>query len=312
MNKSTIRLFVLRHSLTRELFFFFGGRKANLKRIDRAIAKGNLQLADDKAENVIVSLTSYGERIPELKYTLYSLVVQSIRPEKIIVNVGFEDEQYISNELKSFAKYGVEFFLCKNMRSHTKLLPTLSRFPNACVVTADDDIYYEKDWLKRLYEEHLRHPEDVCCHLIETVTYRAGQVESYKKWKPHYHYKAVGASRRHLLLGAWGVLYPPDSLYKDAQKAELFFKLCPLADDIWFYFMVVFNGKKIRQIQNPMTKQRFINPYREYGIIDGVTLTQQNVIGGKNDIQIRNILSHYEISDTKFIDFIEDKIDNCL
>ncbi len=313
MFKSKIRQFVLNHALTREVFFWVCGKKANLRKVDRALANGDIHLSNVSADNVIVSLTSYGERIKELKYTLYSLVVQSVRPDKIVVNLAFEDEKYVTEELKSFEKYGVEFFFCKNLRSHTKLVPTLKRFPNSNIVTADDDIYYAKDWLKRLYDDHKQYPNDVCCHYIRTVSYNNCKINSYHHWIPHYKFEpCCSAKSKNSLLGAWGVLYPPDSFYKDVYNEEVFLKLCPLADDIWFYFMVIFSGKKIRQIQNPMTKLCFVNPYREYGINGGVTLTQQNVIGSKNDIQIKNVLSHYEVSDSTFINFIEGKIDNCL
>lgn len=309
MDKAKLRQIILHHSLTRELFFFLGKRKANLKKIDRALAKGNIKLAKEKVENVIVSLTSYGERIPELKYTLYSLIVQSIRPEKIVVNIAFVDEQYICDELKSFERYGVEFFLCKNLRSHTKLLPTLSRFPKFCIITADDDIYYAKDWLRLLCEEHKHHPNDVCCHLIHRITWNNCEINSYQKWK--HNFKEYSAYKSNFLLGVGGVLYPPDVFYKDILQEKLFMSLTPYADDIWFYFMVVLNNKKIRQIKHPLTNLCFVNPYREYGITEGTTLMQQNVGENKNDIQFKNVLAHYGIPEQKFIDYIEEKID-CL
>ena len=310
MNKSKIRQFVLNHSVSRELFFFFGRRKSNLKKIDCALKKGNLKLSDKKAENVIVSLTSYGERIAELKYTLYSLVVQSVRPEKIIVNIAFEDEKFLTAEIKEFEQYGVEFFFCENLRSYTKLLPTLCRFPASCIVTCDDDLYYEKDWLERLYAEHKQYPVDVCCHLVYKITREKGKINTYQKWL--HDYRTYSADRSIFLLGVAGVLYPPRTFFADIQKKDLYMRLSPLADDIWFYFMVILNGKTIRQIKNPLTNLRFVNPYREYGISGGATLTQQNVGENKNDVQLRNILAHYGISEQKFVDFLDGKIETLI
>lgn len=310
MNKARFRQFVLSHSISRELFFFFGGRKTNLKRIDRKLAKDNIKLAEEKAENVIVSLTSYGERIPELKYTLYSLVAQSIRPEKIVVNIAFEDEKYINNELKSFEQYGVEFYQCKNLRSHTKLLPTLSRYPKACIITADDDIYYSKDWLRWLCEEHKQYPNDVCCHLIHRITWHNSVIDSYNKWE--HHFKMCSANKSNFLLGVGGVLYPPDVFYTDILNEDLFMSLTPCADDIWFYFMVILNNRSIRQIKKPLTNLCFINPYREYGITEGTTLMQQNVGENKNDIQFKNVLAHYGISEQRFIEYLSGKIKTLL
>ena len=306
MIKKFIRQFILTHSITRELFFFLGKHKVNLPKIDKAIALGKMKPANEKAENIIVSLTSYGDRIAELKYTLYSLVIQSVRPEKIVVNIAFKDEKRLNDDIKSFEKYGVEFFLCKDIRSYKKLLPTLQRFPYACIVTADDDLYYEKNWLKGLYEEHKKNPNDVCCHLVYKITPNNNKINAYNYWI--HNYRRYSIDRSLFLLGGAGTLYPPNVFHKDINKEELFSTLAPLADDMWFYFMVVLNGGNIRQINNPQINYKFVNPYREYGISAGSTLTQQNVGENKNDEQFRNILSHYGITEKMFIDYIEGKI----
>ncbi len=103
------------------------------------------------------------------------------------------------------------------------------------------------------------------------------------------------------------MLYPPETFYKDILNEGLYMKLAPYADDIWFYFMVVLNGRAIWQIRNPLTNLCFINPYREYGISGGTTLTQKNVGQNKNDEQFLAVLSHYKISEREFIDYIEGK-----
>lgn len=310
MNKTVIRQFILKHSLTRELFFFFGKRKTNLKKIDNLIAKRNIQIADKKADNVIVSLTSYGARIAELKYTLYSLVVQSVRPEKIIVNLAFEDEKYLNEELTFFEKYGVEFSFCKNTRSYKKLLPTLERFPNKCIVTTDDDMYYERNWLQGLYEEHLLYPNDVCGHLAYKIIHNNKNIKPYSEWI--HNYKATCEDKSIFLIGCNGILYPSECFHKDILNENLYMTLAPFADDIWFYFMTILNGTLVRQVKNPIRNLRFVNPYREYGIVSGSTLTQQNVGENKNDIQFRNVFTHYGISEQKFIDYIDGKIERLL
>lgn len=306
MIKQKIKRFALNHILTREMFFFFGKRKANLRKIDRLLAKDNLSVSKKRAENVIVSLTTYGERIAELKYTLYSLIVQSVRSERIVVNIAFEDEKFITDELRKLEKYGVEFFFCKNTRSYTKLVPTLCRFPASCIVTCDDDVYYEKKWLQRLYETYKQYPNDVCSHRLRKITYTDGKVNAYQKWA--YNYKSSKAERSNFLLGVSGVLYPPKVLHRDVTREDLFTNLAPLADDIWFYFMTILNGNCIRQVVKPLINMRFVNPYREYGISGGTTLMQQNVGQNKNDTQFKAILDYYKISEEEFIKFITSEI----
>lgn len=310
MNKDKIRKKILNNHITRELFFVFGKRKVNLKRIDYALKKNNLKTSDEKATNVIVSLTTYGERIKELKYTLYSLVTQTVKPEKIIVNLAYEDEQYLTDDIRSFEKYGVEFYLCRDIKSYKKLIPTLSRFPNSCIVTTDDDIFYEKEWLNKLYKAHLKYPNDVCCHLAYKITYENNKINTYQKWI--HNYKIKKADNSIFIIGCSGILYPPHVFYKDIMKEDLFMKLAPIGDDIWFWFMVRLNGSQIRQIYNPLTNLRFINPYREYGIIKGSTLMQQNVGQNKNDTQFNAVLDYYNISQEKLIAFLEGNITKLL
>lgn len=301
MNKDKIRNFILNHCCTRELFFIIGKRKTNLRKIDKALKKRKLEQSKIKANNVIISLTTYGERINELKYTLYSLVKQSIKPEKIIVNIAYEDEKYINTDLRDFEQFDVEFYLCEDIRSYKKLIPTLKRYPDACIITTDDDIYYEKNWLKKLYEEHKKYPNDVCCHLVYKITHDNDKINTYQKWI--HNYKIYDSDRSIFLLGASGVLYPKGVFYKDILNNDLFMKLAPIADDMWFWFMVNLNEKSIRQIKKPYTNLRFINPYREYGISEGTTLMQQNVGENKNDIQFKAILDYYKISQKTLVEY---------
>ena len=109
MNKESIRKFILNHTITRELFFIIGQRKVNLRKIDKAIAKNKISLSKTVEKDLVVSLTSYGQRLEELQYTLFSLVNQTIAPEKIIVNISYDDEKYITDKLKLFTNYGVEY-----------------------------------------------------------------------------------------------------------------------------------------------------------------------------------------------------------
>ena len=307
MTKERIRQFVLDHALTRELFFLFGKRKADLAKIDRALAKGKLELAREKAENTIVSLTSYGERIPELKYTLHSLVTQSVRPERIVVNIAFGDEKRLTDEVKAFGRYGVEFFFCEDIRSYKKLLPALRRFPSSSIVTADDDIYYEKDWLKRFCETHREHPGDVLGHLVYKITHGNGKIAPYAAWV--HNYRAAPGEKGIFIVGAKGALYPPGVFHPDIRREDLFMRLSPLGDDLWFHFMTVLNGGTIRQVESPLPDSCYVNPYREYGISAGSTLTQQNVGNNRNDTQLRNILRHYGIPEEAFVDCLEGKND---
>ena len=295
--KDTIRTFVLKNPLLRELFFFFGRRKTNLKKIDRTLKRGDIKHSAKKADNVIVSLTSYGERIAELKYALYSLVTQAVLPEKIIVNIAFNDENKITPELRQFENYGVEFYLTEDLRSYKKLIPTVMRFPEKTIVTCDDDIFFPRRWLQMLLAENEEHPHEIISHLV----YRNDIIQYYLDLKNDVPRPKLSA----IVLGGGGCLYPPTPLHTDLCNKELFMALAPTSDDFWFSFMALLKGIKIRTPKKAIRRIQYVNPYREYGIIDGDTLTTVNHDGGQNKTALSAILKHYNLSKISFMDMAD-------
>jgi len=106
-----------------------------------------------RSPKLIISLTSYEKRLKDIHYTLYSLLTQSIKPDKVILYLDktkFNDTNSPQN-VSRFFKNGLEVHYVEDIGSYTKLYPALNEFPNDIIVTADDDIYYEKDWLEKLY-----------------------------------------------------------------------------------------------------------------------------------------------------------------
>ena len=303
-----IRNLILKTPLLRELFFFVRHKKVNKKRIDRKIK--DLKKETHYISDLIISLTSYGERLSELKYTLYSLINQSIHAEKIIVNLAEKDFDLLTSELLNFQKYNVEFVKTDDYRSYKKLIPTLENYPNKFIVTADDDLYYPKDWLKHIWSDHLLYPDCIICKLTKTIKFNNKKLCSYNEM--NYNKTAKNASFRNFILSGGGTLFPPNSLYKDIADVTLFQKLCPYADDIWDWFMAILQKTKIVQTKNPYINVCYVNPYREYGISDGKTLTQINVDQNKNDEQFINMMAYYGISTESLENYLEEKNENLI
>lgn len=305
MIKTRIRKIILNNFLLRELFFVLGKRKVNLNFIDKKISNNKINLSEKVIEDCVISLTSYGNRISEMKYTLFSLINQTIRPYKIVVNIAEKDTKMIDENLLWFKKYGVEFNFCEDLRSFKKLIPTMQLYSDKTIVTVDDDMYYERNFLESLWNKHIEYPEMIVAHNIYEITFNNGKINTYISW-PH-SVITHDISFKNFFVGCGGVLYPPHSLYEDYDKKDLYQKLTPIADDIWFYFMAYLKGTKVTQPDKPQIKFHYVNPYREYGISDGKTLTQENVGLGRNDEQFRNVLSHYKITEFDFIKSLQCK-----
>jgi hypothetical protein len=285
------------------LLFFFFRKKVYKKRIDKKIGKlirGKKKLPTNKIDSLIVSVTSFPERIIDIKYTIYSLLTQSVIPEKIVLWLETDRfplrEKSLPAELLAFSKFNLQIHWCEeDLRSYTKLIPSLKVFPDYFIVIADDDIFYKKRWLEKLWNEHLEYPDDVICHVANTITFDANHgVLPYKKWI--FNIRSPQSSLLHFPLGVGGVLYHGKFLFNDIASKKIFMKLAPYADDIWFYFMIILNNTTVRIVKKPYTNMQYVNPYREYNLQKGFKLSRINMDNNKNDIQFKAVSEYYKIS----------------
>jgi len=245
---------------------------------------------------LIISLTSFPQRICDLHFTLYSLLTQTLKPDSVVLWLGEEEfpekEKNLPSTVLQLKNNGLAIKWCNNTGSYKKLIPSLKEYPDDIIVTADDDIYYRQNWLSLLYKAYLREPQYIHCHRAHQITFNEkGSIKKYAEWNKDI--SRVEPAFHNFLTGGGGALFPPQSLDRDVLNEELFLKLCPTADDIWFWAMAVLNNKKINVIKNNLSKLIYTNPEREFGLNNEITLAQKNIAGKGNDLQMKNILSHY-------------------
>jgi len=274
-------------------------KKSNLKTINKEtlskeISKFNSLGVTYKENDVVISLTSFPQRMYEIHYTIYSLLNQTVKPAEVILWLGEEQfpnyEKDIPKEVLKLQRNGLTIKWHKNLRSYTKLVPALKEYQNRMIVTVDDDIYYEKDFLEKLIETHKQFPNYIISHRAHKVKFSKGTIAPYKKWDKCINNSK--ASYLNFLTGVGGVLYPPNSLYKDVLNEELFMELAPKADDVWFWAMAVLNNTKTVIPKNHVKKLTYVNPERERGLTNEITLFSSNKAGG-NDSQITNVIKYY-------------------
>jgi len=251
-------------------------------------------LSKNTTQRLIVSLTSFPERIPEIFFTLYSLINQTTQPDMLILWLAEEQfphkEDDLPERVLNLKNKGLTIKWCKDLKSYKKLIFALKEYPNDIIVTADDDIFYPETWLERLHKSYLHTPHNIHCHRAHRITFNAsGDMDSYNVWP-----KCITTSDSTYLnfcTTGGGVLYPAGSLYKDALNEELFMKLCPTADDIWFWAMAVLNNTKIQVVDSNITDLIYVDPELEFQMKDGITLYQTNIIN--NDKQLKEMSNYY-------------------
>lgn len=250
----------------------------------------------NRTQQVIVSLTSFPQRMYDIHFCLYSLLNQTLKPDRLILWLAEEEfpnkEKDIPNTVLSFKEKGLEIKWCNNIKSYKKLIPALKEFPNAIIVTADDDIYYPVDWLEKLYNSYQKEPQYIHCHRAHKILFDSNKkILPYKMWE-HETYNQQ-PDYINFFTGAGGVLYPQGCLNTDVLNEELFTSLAPNADDIWFWAMAVLQGTKIKVVDDNIKQLTYINPERELGLNNEITLCSQNCGNGQNDIQLANVLKQY-------------------
>jgi hypothetical protein len=246
---------------------------------------------------LIVSLTSYPARISELHFTLYSLFNQSLKPDEIVLWLGEKQfpnrEQNLPKNVLRFKEFGLTIKFCKDIRSFTKLIPSLIHYPDDIIITSDDDMYYRSNWLEQLYRTYQQEPQIIHCQWAWRIL-----ITNKNEIQPFSIRTEQTCSNissfNNMLLGVAGVIYPPRSLHPDIFCEDMFLKICPLADDIWFWAMAVLNGTKIKQISRTRNLPLFVDLKKEI-LRTGEQLGDINVVQNFNDVQLKMVLYHYPL-----------------
>ena len=267
-------------------------------------------------KKIIISLTTFPERIKELKYVLYSLFNQTVKADKIVLYLSEEEfknkENDLPEDIKQFENYGLEIRWVKNLRSYNKLIYALKDFPNDIIVTVDDDIFYDKNLIKNLYKSYVKNPEYIHANRVHKIVKNSNDnILPYEYWIKEIDTSKVDFTN--FLTGVGGVLYPPNVFNEEVFKEEVFTKICPYADDIWFWSMGVLNNKKVKVAQKPV-RFKYINLKREKGLNDEKTLAKTNVLTMQNDDQIQNVLNQYPAVKEKLDETLQTKdvVENAL
>ncbi len=194
--------------------------------------------------DLIVSLTSYPPRFATLHFTVKSLLLQRLKPTRLILWIAHADAALLPQKILDLQREGLEIRYCEDIKSYKKIIPALESFPEAIIVTADDDVYYWPDWLAELVAAWRQHPQDVIAHRLRRIRLEGDAIRPYKEWA--LEVTDQSASPVNFAIGIGGVLYPPGCFHPAVLEREKFMQLCPEADDVWLYWMVRLNGRLVR------------------------------------------------------------------
>lgn len=250
----------------------------------------------DRRQQVVVSMTSFPAAITFAIDAVKSLLRGSVLPDKLVLYLTFEQfgDSGVPEELLDMAKTNPVFEVRdygRDIRSYRKLIPALIDFPEAIIVTVDDDVNYNKNMLRDLLRLHEQYPDAVIAHRAKRIL----PDSPYRKW-PRYNWhrflrRKINYRYDSLQTGVGGVLYPPHSLNEEMMDVDTFTAIAPTADDLWFWAAGVANGTKVLPVPYGYSRPRGLHKPRV------LTLKSVNFLSGedRNLAVLRAILDRYPI-----------------
>lgn len=240
------------------------------------------------AGQLVVSVTSFPPRYGVLANTLKSLLDQSVKPSRTILWIAKQDWHALPAAVRQLEAWGLEILQCDDLRSFKKIIPVLERWPNSFVVTADDDLFYEPNWLQTIVAGFSPSDPAIICRRAHVPRRDStGRLAPYETWEPEVE-MAPESSPREVLFptGVGGVLYYPGSLAPEVINRTDFLELCPRADDVWLYWMGRMAGSRYRQVGGRFKQVSWPRSQRS-------SLQSRNIGLRDNDRQIRAMEERY-------------------
>ena len=246
-------------------------------------------------EEVIVSLTSFGKRVNEVYLAIESIMQGTLKPNRIVLWLADNEfgGKVLPQTLQRQQKRGLQIEFCDDIKSYKKIIPTIEKYPEACIVTIDDDVMYEFDLLENLVRTHQENSNDVCaCRMHRITLNEQNKPNSYLKWDMLVYTEEK--SNLHFLTSGGGTLFPPHCFVDEVLNRDAFMQLCPFADDIWINAMILLSG---RHIAKAYTHSRTGCDYLEIHQDQDDTLSKENMnpISCRNDIQFKAVCDKYDL-----------------
>jgi glycosyltransferase involved in cell wall biosynthesis len=268
------------------------------------------RIVDDR--ELVVSLTSFPERMYEIHLTIHTLLTQECKPNRVVLYLAREqfpnEENDIPHKVRDMKKRGLEIrWVDKDIRSFKKIIPALKDFPDAIIATADDDLLYRPFWLKELVDNY--DGESVVCHLAHKIgltRFNDGSIMPIYDSAGGCYVVPVDdePSYAYFVQNGGGALYPPHIFSEAVFDDDVFMDLSKNSDCSWLYIQQLLCGIKAKIVRATPNKGDFFdlptrsfinsNYARAMGLLDEMTLWNNHNRGDTGwDSLLPNLLKLY-------------------
>ena len=198
---------------------------------------------------LVVSISCSREEFKKLPLTLYSLLNQDLKPDRIVLYLDneYEDLLNLPYEISKYIKNGLEIKFVDYIGSYTKTIYAMKEFTKSIIVTADESTFYNKSWLKNLYLSYVTHPEDINVNQALQIV-----LEKEKICISNPVNNAL-SSFENLMLNSSGVLYPPNCFNNEVFRKDIFLQNS-INENVWFWTQALISNRKIRVTEKKHNK----------------------------------------------------------
>jgi len=213
--------------------------KDELKRLFFALYMDLVNFYSDRSilghNDVVVSMTSYGNRIKQVHRAIESIGRGSQKPRRFILWLSTKDlNRPLPIPLERLKRRGLEVCGCEDTKSFKKFYPYVTSLKSTYpLVTSDDDLFYPRWWLSSLLEFSNIYPDNIIAHRCKVISLKENKLAPYESWE--FVNQSLVFSKRFFPTSGAGVIYPFHFLRFLSRAGNDFLKCCPNADDLWLH-----------------------------------------------------------------------------
>lgn len=200
---------------------------------------------------IVVTCTSTHDRFEYLFYAVTSILRQSVRPDVIYINlprISPRDRQGEGQGIIDIPEwFGHELIEPRYMNNHGPYQKLISVYEvvssDDLVVTIDDDVIYQREWLAKVVTAAERYPNAVICGRARVISQNVlGRWKSYHHW-PHVHH--ITYAFWILPVGCAGMAYRKSLLCEAFLRDRQCLSMASVNEDLWFRTASLLEGSYV-------------------------------------------------------------------
>jgi hypothetical protein len=243
---------------------------------------------EKRSQQIIVSLTSFGNRIPYVKYVVDRMLRQTIQPDKIILYLNEDiSNEALPEDFENLIARGLEIQYVKDIGPAKKFYYSFLQYQDDIIITIDDDAWYPDNLIADLYESYHKTPRAISamrCHKMKVAN---GKLLPYTRWE--FEYRGSEPSLKIFATGVGGILYPPHLLPPETLNLQNIIAITHKADDVWLKAMELLEDIPVAVASKKKFVVINIDGTQEYA------LSHDNVDANTNDKYIKNAFDYYNL-----------------